>query len=181
VSIYNNTINSTSNSTDISIGNSQISGVLNVGTNASRTGTINIGFNGCTINLGGYLRPSYTSLPPSDAIGATIKTNITDTDVTNVWKLIGAQQTVPAGVWLLIGSVTVPIAGGIFYVLTINTEANPNSDAVSSTTGNTIVSYMQVTHIVSGTTSSTWGLYVKSTSSTIRQITAARLQMIRIA
>jgi hypothetical protein len=129
-----NTINNaTSPATGaLSIGNSQTSGTISLGTNASRTGAITIGANNNTINYAGYLTPTYTAYPSaSGGLGYRFKlTNAfasgqamtTATDYTVV------NQVLPLGVWLVQGS-----------ILLTSTATTNISNSIITTTYNTIV------------------------------------------
>lgn len=151
------------------IANNQVGGVLNLGTSASRTGAINIGANANTINLGGYLTPTYTSMPSaSGQIGYKLSTALTNTTaLVTVTIIAGTFPTIPAGVWLIQGFATLPVATGNVVHLTINNSAAINTGAVNSAPTNaTNNAYVSVSTVQAFTTSqTTWGLYAQATAS----------------
>jgi len=169
----------------LSIGGSQTGtgGTISIGVNAARTGTITIGSNACAVQLGGYLTPTYTTMPSTNTqIGYKLTTALSNTTVgTSATIITGTFPTIPAGVWLIQGYATLPIVAGTVVHLTINNSAGINTQAVSSAPTNAInngyvsVSYVQ-TFIASQTT---WGLYaqasVASTALTNLAIVITRL------
>lgn len=152
----------------ITIGASQTSGTISIGAGGSRTnaGSITIGAALCPINLGGYLTPTYTTMPSTNTqIGYKLTTALSNTSVgTSATIIAGTFPTIPAGVWLIQGYATLPIVAGTVVHLTINNSAGINTQAVSSAPTNSInngyvsVSYVQ-TFIAPQTT---WGLYAQA-------------------
>jgi hypothetical protein len=165
-----NTINNSVTPTtgNILIGNSQTSGTISIGAGASRTnaGAITIGTALCAINLGGYLTPTYTTMPSVNTqIGYKLSTALTNTTVgTTVIIIAGTFPTIPAGVWLIQGFAQLPVAAGTGCHLTINNSAAINTGAVSSATTNAVnASYVSVSTVQAFTTSqTTWGLYAQA-------------------
>jgi hypothetical protein len=145
VSIYNNSLNSISASTALSIADGQTSGILTLGTNTSRTGAISIGGNNCTINLGGYLTPLYsaTSTLPTTAIGYIVPTqsysiNPTGNFTSNIEKTLSAASNISTpGVYCITARTrfTATTGGGLtFAIFTIKNTAN--SDLLSTQINN---------------------------------------------
>jgi hypothetical protein len=138
-------------------------GTISIGTNAARTGAITIGANLNTINLGGYLTPTYTTMPPTNTqIGYRLSTSLTNTTVGTAATIIaGTFPTIPAGVWLIQGYATLPVATGVVVHLTINNSAAINTGAVNSAPTNaTNNGYISVSTVQAFTsTQTTWGLY----------------------
>ena len=151
------------------IANNQVGGILYLGTSASRTGAITIGANNNTINLGGYLTPTYTSMPSaSGQIGYKLSTALTNTTaLVTVTVIAGTFPTIPAGVWLIQGYAQLPTATGNVVHLTINNTGSINTGAVNSAPTNaTNNAYVSVSTVQAFTTSqTTWGLYAQATAS----------------
>jgi hypothetical protein len=170
----------------ISIGSSQTGtgGTISIGANAARTGAITIGANACTVNLGGHLTPTYTSMPNSTAEVGMI-TSITPSaglTVGTSYGLIGVLTSIPIGVWLIQGSVTLPIAvAGTVVTLTLNSSAAINNAAKSSgvvTTAGTVS--VEVTLLTSHGSATNYGLYaIATTAGTV--ITNPRFIYTRLA
>lgn len=167
----------------LTIGNSQVAGTISLGTNASRTGAITIGANNNTINLGGYLTPTYTTMPSvATQIGYKLSTALTNTTVsTSATIIAGTFPTIPAGVWLIQGFATLPIATGTVVHLTINNSAAINTGAVNSAPTNASnASYVSVSTVQAFTTSqTTWGLYAQGSASAA--LTAISIVITRLA
>lgn len=166
----NNTINNATSPAvgNIIIGNSQTSGTISIGTNAARTGAITIGNNLNTINLGGYLTPTYATMPTSTTQVGTITSTTPSTGLAlgTGLALIGPAVSIPAGVWLLQGNIQLPTAtAGAVVNLTINTSAaaNPASSnsAVVQAAG---VSYLNVSLMISQASATSWGIYGSATA-----------------
>lgn len=155
----------------ITIGGSQTSGTISIGAGGSRTaaGAITIGSALNSINLGGYLTPTYTTMPSSNTqIGYKLSTALTNTTVgTSVTIIAGTFPTIPAGVWLIQGYATLPVVAGTGVHLSINNSLAINTGAVNSATTNAVNnSYVSVSVIqqFSASTSS-WGLYAQASVS----------------
>jgi hypothetical protein len=152
----------------LTIGGSQTSGTISIGAGGSRTaaGTITIGAALCTINLGGYLTPTYTTMPPTNTqIGYKLTTALSNTTVgTSATIIAGTFPTIPAGVWLIQGYATLPIVAGTVVHLTINNSAGINTQAASSAPTNAVnTGYVSVSSVQTFTTSqTTWGLYAQA-------------------
>jgi len=152
----------------ITIGGSQTSGTITIGGGASRTnaGAINIGTALCAINLGGYLTPTYTTMPSTNAqIGYKLTTALSNTTVgTSVTIIGGTFPTIPIGVWLIQGYATLPIVAGTIVHLTINNSAGINTAAASSASTNAVnngyVSVSTIQQFIASQT--TWGLYAQA-------------------
>jgi len=155
----------------LTIGDSQTSGTISIGAGASRTnaGAITIGTALCAINLGGYLTPTYTTMPSVNTqIGYKLSTSLTNTTVgTSATIIAGTFPTIPAGVWLIQGFATLPVAVGTVVHLTINNSAAINTGAVNSAPTNASnASYVSVSTVQAFTTSqTTWGLYAQGSAS----------------
>jgi hypothetical protein len=170
----------------ITIGSSQTgaAGTIGIGTNAARTGAITIGANSCTVNLGGHLTPTYTTMPNTTAEVGMI-TSITPSaglTVGTSYGLIGVLTSIPIGVWLIQGSVTLPVAvAGTVVTLTLNSSAAINNAAKSSgvvTTAGAVS--VEVTLLTSHATATNYGLYaIATTAATV--ITNPRFIYTRIA
>lgn len=182
----NNTINNATSPAvgNIIIGNSQTSGTISIGTNAARTGAITIGNNLNTINFGGYLTPTYATMPSaSGQIGYKLSTALTNTTVGTTTTIIaGTFPTIPAGVWLIQGYATLPVATGVGVHLTINNSAAINTGAVNTGfTNATNASYVSVSTVQAFTsTQTTWGLYAQA-SAVGTALTALSIVITRIA
>jgi hypothetical protein len=152
----------------ITIGASQTSGTISIGAGGSRTaaGTITIGAALNTINFGGYLTPTYTTMPSVNTqMGYKLSTALTNTTIgTSVTIIAGTFPTIPAGVWLIQGYATLPVATGVGVHLTINNNLAINLGAVNSATTNAVNnSYVSVSVVQAFTTSqTTWGLYAQA-------------------
>lgn len=152
----------------LTIGGSQTSGTISIGAGGSRTaaGSITIGAALCTINLGGYLTPTYTTMPPTNTqIGYKLTTALSNTTVgTSATIIAGTFPTIPAGVWLIQGYATLPVAAGTVVHLTINNSAGINTQAASSASTNAVNNgYVSVSSVQTFTTSqTTWGLYAQA-------------------
>lgn len=169
----------------LTIGASQTgtAGMISIGTNASRTGDITIGANGCAINLGGYLVPTYTTQPNANTqIGYTQTFTITNTTVGTSFIILGAAPTIPIGRWLIQGYCQLPVATGVGVHLTVNNSAAVNVVACNSATTNaTNASYLMVEYIASFTAQqTTWGLYAQSTAVSTA-LTNIRMVITRLA
>jgi hypothetical protein len=180
-----NTATVVTNST-LSIGSLQTgaAGILNLGTNALRTGPVNIGANNCTVNLGGHLTPTYTTMPNSTSeVGMkTVTTPSTGLSLGTSYTLMGPAVSIPIGVWLIQGSVTLPVTVvGTVVTITLNTALSLNQDAKSSgvvtTAGGVSV---EVSLVVSQATATTWGLYGSATTASTT-VTNPRFIYTRIA
>jgi hypothetical protein len=168
----NNTINNATSPAvgNILIGNSQTTGTISIGAGGSRTsaGTITIGAALNTINLGGYLTPTYTTMPSVNTqIGYKLSTGLTNTTVgTSATIIAGTFPTIPAGVWLIQGYATLPVAAGVVVHLTINNSTAINTGAVNSAptnaSNNSYVSVSVVQQFSASTSS--WGLYAQASS-----------------
>ena len=154
----------------ITIGASQTSGTLSIGAGGSRTnaGSITIGAALCSINFGGYLTPTYTTMPSVNTqIGYKLSTALTNTSVgTTATIIAGTFPTIPAGVWLIQGYATLPVATGVGVHLTINNALAINTAAVSSATTNAVNnSYVSVSVVQQFSAStSAWGLYAQASA-----------------
>lgn len=169
----------------LSIGSSQTgtAGTISIGTNAARTGDITIGANGCSINLGGHLVPTYTTQPNLNTeIGFTQQFTITNTTVGTSFALLGAAPTIPIGRWLIQGYCQLPIATAVGVHLTFNNTAGVNVFACNSATTNAVnASYLMVEYVASFTSQqTTWGLYAQA-SVISTALTNIRLVITRIA
>jgi len=170
----------------ITIGASQTSGTISIGAGGSRTaaGSITIGAALCSINFGGYLTPTYTTMPSVNTqIGYKLSTALTNTTVgTTVTTIAGTFPTIPAGVWLIQGYATLPVATGVAVHLTINNSVAINAGAVNSATTNAVNnSYVSVS-VVQGFSASTtsWGLFAQA-SVAGTALTALSIVITRIA
>ena len=116
--LRSNTIEQSNNTGgNLGLGVLQTGGTISIGTNAARTGTITIGANSNTVNIGGYITPtiSYVASLPSTAIGyqlALTRTITVDTAFTTTIGLTVVNQVLPAGVWLVSGSVKTRVQTG---------------------------------------------------------------------
>jgi len=152
----------------ITIGSSQTSGTISIGAGGSRTnaGSITIGAALCTINLGGYLTPTYATMPSANTqIGYKLTTALSNTTVgTSATIIAGTFPTIPAGVWLIQGYATLPIVAGTVVHLTINNSAGINTQAASSASTNAVNNgYVSVSSVQTFTASqTTWGLYAQA-------------------
>jgi hypothetical protein len=152
----------------ITIGASQTSGTISIGAGGSRTnaGSITIGAALCSINFGGYLTPTYTTMPSVNTqIGYKLSTALTNTSVgTAITAIAGTFPTIPAGVWLIQGYASLPVVAGTGCHLTINNSAAINTGAVSSATTNAVnASYVSVSVVQQFSAStSAWGLYAQA-------------------
>lgn len=168
----NNTINNATTPAGgaLYLANNQVGGQLYIGTSATRSGAITIGANNNTINLGGYLTPTYSSMPSaSGQIGYKLSTSLTATNVlTTVTTILGTFPTIPAGVWLIQGYATLPTSVTTIVVhLSINNTGAINTGAVNSASTNaTNNSYVSVSTVQAFTTQqTTWGLYAQASAS----------------
>ena len=152
----------------LTIGSSQIAGTIDIGTNAGRTGAITIGANNCTVNLGGHLTPTYTTMPNATSEVGMISTVTPATGLAlgTGLGLLGSLTSIPAGVWLLQGNIQLPTAtAGSVVVLTINTSGAANPAAtVSAVVQGAGAGYINVSYMLSQSTSGSWGLYASATS-----------------
>jgi hypothetical protein len=152
----------------ITIGSSQTSGTISIGAGGSRTnaGSITIGAALCPINLGGYLTPTYATMPSTNTqIGYKLTTALSNTTVgTSATIIAGTFPTIPAGVWLIQGYATLPIVAGTVVHLSINNSTGINTQAASSASTNAINNgYVSVASVQTFTTSqTTWGLYAQA-------------------
>lgn len=152
----------------ITIGSSQIAGTIDIGTNAGRTGAITIGAGNCTLNFGGHLTPTYTTMPNlTSEIGMISSvTPSTGLALGTSLGLLGSLTSIPAGVWLLQGNIQLPTTtAGSVVVLTINTSAAANPAG----TGSSVVqgagaSYLNVSLMISQSSAGSWGLYASATA-----------------
>jgi len=156
----------------LTIGSSQTSGTISIGAGGSRTsaGAITIGTALCPINLGGYLTPTYTTMPSTNAqIGYKLTTALSNTTVgTSVTIIGGTFPTIPAGVWLIYGYATIPVVAGTVVHLTINNSAAINTTAANSAATNAVNNgYVSVSSVQTFTTSQiAWGLYAQASVAT---------------
>lgn len=170
----------------ITIGSSQTSGTISIGAGGSRTsaGSITIGAALCSINFGGYLTPTYTTMPSVNTqIGYKLSTALTNTTVgTSATIIAGTFPTIPAGVWLIQGYATLPVATGVGVHLTINNSLGINAGAVNSATTNAVNnSYVSVSLVQAFSSStSAWGLYAQA-SAAGTALTALSIVITRIA
>lgn len=117
---------------DLSIGSLQTgaAGILNIGSNASRTGDIFIGGGSCSIKINRPLAPQYASTPSTNDIGYQTSptiTSITTTVGTGVTNL--ASFTLPIGTWSIEASMTVSPTANTLIKYGLSTNATPTFDA----------------------------------------------------
>jgi hypothetical protein len=150
ISIYNNTINSISTSTDISIGAGQTSGVLYLGTNSSRTSDITIGSVGCTINMGGIITVQQgitlnnnkfisfgTGVPSiSNQLGYIVQTTVAagPISVSNSVDTLIYTWNAPVGVWIVRFQGSMSAACPLLTVSLGTTNNNVNANDITSST-----------------------------------------------
>ena len=167
----------------LTIGASQIAGTIEIGANVGRTGAITIGANNCTINYGGHLAPTYTSLPTTGELGhLTINTITGGTLTLGTTSAVIGSATLTTGVWLVQGNASLPTAvGGIVVTLSLSTGAGINIPCVASNITSTAGAvYINLSTIVQVSGSQTWGISgLASTASTI--ISNVRFAFTRIA
>jgi hypothetical protein len=148
----------------LSIGGSQTGtgGTISIGVNASRTGTITIGSNNNVINLGGHLQATYTTMPGVGEIGANAANTYTGASLTlgTGVTLIGTTQSLTAGVWLIQGIVQLPVTVvGTIVTITLHTGTTINVAAAQSGAVAASAVYLNVSYVVSQTSTTSWGLY----------------------
>jgi hypothetical protein len=167
----------------LTIGASQTTGTIEIGKNASRTGAITIGHNNCTVNFGGHLTPTYTAMPSTGEIGANASNTYTGATLTlgTGVSLIGTAQSLTAGVWLITGNVQLPITVvGTVVTITLNTGTSINVAAAQSDAVAASALYLNVSLVISQTSTTSWGLYGQaSIASTV--LASARFNYTRLA
>lgn len=168
----------------ITIGASQTGtgGTISIGTNIARTGAITIGANNCTINQGGHIAPTYTTLPASGELGFLTIVTLTSTSLGTTSARVGSTTNLTTGVWLIQGNASLPTAtAGIVVTLSLSADGNINvpcvASGITSTAGAVYLNFSTVV-VITGTQA--WGMSgLASTAST--QVSNARFAYTRIA
>lgn len=116
---------------DLSIGSLQTGtlGVLNLGTNGSRTGDIFIGGGTCSIKINRPLAPQYASTPTTGQIGFQTSpaiTSITTTIGTGATNI--ASFTLPIGTWQIEASMSVNATANTLIRFGLSTNATATID-----------------------------------------------------
>jgi hypothetical protein len=143
---------------DLSIGSLQTgtAGILNLGTNGSRTGDIFIGGGTCSIKINRPLAPQYASAPGTGSIG-----NQTSPAITSITTTIGttatnlASFTLPIGTWSVEASIVItPPTANTFIRFGLSTNITATIDTsrvMSMDTNATSSAIFRINAIYQGT------------------------------
>ena len=141
----------------LSIGSLQTgtAGILNLGTNGSRTGDIFIGGGTCSIKINRPLAPQYASAPGTGEIGFQ-----TSPSITSITTTIGltatnlASFTLPIGTWQIEASMSVSPTSNTLIKYGLSTNATATFDAnkvMSQSTNVTSLAIFRINSIYQGT------------------------------
>lgn len=141
---------------DLSIGSLQTgaAGILNLGTNGSRTGDVVIGGGTCSIKINRPLAPQYASAPVTGEIG--FQTSPTITSITTTIGLTAtnlASFTLPIGTWQIEASMTVSATTNTLIKYGLSTNATATFDAnkvMSQSTNATSLAIFRINSIYYG-------------------------------